>query len=45
MLNIFFIRQFFFLKATFFEKTVKNCFGATFDHFLGKGGVLRQKVR
>ncbi len=23
---------------------MKNCFGSTFDNFLGKGGVLRQKL-
>ncbi len=30
-------------RAVFSEKIVKNCFGGTFDHFLGKGGVLYKK--
>ncbi len=40
----FFILQFFQKKTVFSEKTVKNCFGSTFDYFLGKGGILRQKL-
>ncbi len=31
-------------KRNFFKKIVKNCFGGTFDHFLGKEGVLSQKL-
>ncbi len=26
-------------KIVFSKKTVKICFGATFDHFVGQGGV------
>ncbi len=29
----------FFENSPFSEKTVKNCFGDTFDNFLGKGGI------
>ncbi len=43
MLNIFLFNNCFEIKV-FFEKTVKNCFGDTFDHFLGKGAVLHQKI-
>ncbi len=32
----FFILQYFQRKAILSKKTVKNCFGGTFDHFLGK---------
>ncbi len=31
-------------KAVFSKKTVKNCFGGAFNNFLGKGGILRQKL-
>ncbi len=31
-------------KAVFSKKTVKNCFGGTFDHFLGEEGVLLGKL-
>ncbi len=31
-------------KAVFSEKLMKNYFGGTFDDFLGKGGVLLQKL-
>ncbi len=31
-------------KPVFSEKTVKNCFGCTFDDFVGEGGVLLQKL-
>ncbi len=34
----------FFESSPFSEKTVKNWFGGTFDNFLGKGGVLGQKL-
>ncbi len=40
----FFILQNFKKRTVFSEKTVKNCFGGTFDHFVGKGGVLPQKL-
>ncbi len=41
----YFFIQFFSKKAVFSEKTLKNCFGSTFDDFLGKGGdVLHQKL-
>ncbi len=33
-----------FKNSPFSEKTVKNCFGGTFDNFLGKGRILRQKL-
>ncbi len=39
----FFIRWFFRKKAVFFEKTVENCFGGSFENFLGKG-VFPQKL-
>ncbi len=32
-------------KNVFSEKTSKNWFGGTFDHFLQKGGILLQKLR
>ncbi len=34
----------FFKTAFFSEKTVKNCFGGTFDVFLSRGDVLLQKL-
>ncbi len=40
MLNTPVIQQFFFLKVVLSQKTMKNCFEETFDHFLGKGGYL-----
>ncbi len=42
-LNIFLFDNFF-KKAVFSDKTAKNCFGSAFDNFLGKEGVLRQKL-
>ncbi len=36
--------NFFKKKTAFSEKTTKNCFGGAFDNFLGKEGVLRQKL-
>ncbi len=32
-----------FLKIHHFLRKLKNCFGGTFDNFLGKGVILRQK--
>ncbi len=43
MPNIFY-STIFLKKAVFSEKTAKNCFGGAFDNFLGKGGVLHQKL-
>ncbi len=40
----FFIQQSFRKKAVFSEKTMKNRFGDAFHNFLGKGGILRQKL-
>ncbi len=34
----------FFIKAVFSEETAKNCSGGTFDHFLGKGDFLGEKL-
>ncbi len=39
----FFIQQFF-RKKQYFPIKLKICFGGTFNNFLGKGGVLRQKL-
>ncbi len=39
-----FIRQFFWKNAIFSKKTAKNCFRGAFDHFLGKAGILPQKL-
>ncbi len=33
-----------FQKKQYFQKTTKNCFRSAFDHFLGKGDVLRKKL-
>ncbi len=44
MLKIFLLNNFFKKRAVFSEKTAKNCFGGAFDNFLGKEGVLRQKL-
>ncbi len=41
---IFFYSTIFSKKAVFSEKTAKNCFGGAFDNFLGKEGILRQKL-
>ncbi len=38
----YFFYSIFLKKAIFSEKTVKNCFGGIFYHFLGKGGILSQ---
>ncbi len=40
----FFIQQFFRKKSCIFKETANNCFGSTFDNFLGKEGVLLQKL-
>ncbi len=43
--------EYLFIRRNVFEKTVlsedyiKNYFGATFDHYLGKGGFLSRKVK
>ncbi len=34
----------FFEKNCIFRENRKNCFGGTFDNFLGKEGVLRRKL-
>ncbi len=43
--KIFFILQFFPKKEKrIFRQPVKNCFGSTLNHFLGKEGGLPQKL-
>ncbi len=41
---MFFHTTIFSKKGIFFEKTVKNCLGGTFDHVLGKGRRLAPKI-
>ncbi len=40
MLEIFIFSK----KTVFSEETAKNRSGGAFDHFSGKGGLLRQKI-
>ncbi len=42
--RIFFYSAKFQRRPVFSEKTVKNCFGGPFNHFLGKGNALPQKL-
>ncbi len=44
LLNIFLLDNFFEKKTIFSKKTAKKCFDGAFDNFLGKEGVLRQKL-
>ncbi len=45
MLNIFLFHNFFEKKTSIFRENHEKLFWGTFDHFLGKGGVLSQKLR
>ncbi len=40
----YFLSNFFQKKHHFVRKAAKKCFGGTLDQFLGKGGVLPQKL-